>query len=202
MSPGIVVPGHRRLVVQQPLLHPQAAAVADEAAVGSDDPVTGDHYRERVLVVRHAHGPARLRIADPGRDRAVALGLRKTDVLKRPPDFQLEVGPFRRERQIELGQLSGEVRLELFETLLKCRVGRPGSRSGVLSRERAREVQLAKAPLVGDEKYLADRRLETGPVDASPASVIPGSPACSVLGLMRLCPFWPPSGGRSCRVRA
>jgi len=41
---------HRRLVLQQPFLHPKSAAVPDEAAVGANDAMAREHYRQRVLL--------------------------------------------------------------------------------------------------------------------------------------------------------
>ena len=55
------------LMLEQPSLAVEAAAVAAQAAVGADDAVAGDDDRDRVLAVGPADGPARARLTDaPG----------------------------------------------------------------------------------------------------------------------------------------
>src|SRR4029453_3059353 len=54
------------------LLQVQSTAKADEAAIGADDTMTGNHDRDRVLTVGRAHGANGRRPADPGPPLAVA----------------------------------------------------------------------------------------------------------------------------------
>ena len=52
--------------VEQVLLRRQAAAVADEGAVGADDAVAGHDDADRVAAVGQAHGAGGVGLADPG----------------------------------------------------------------------------------------------------------------------------------------
>ena len=99
----------RRLVLQQPLFTRQAAAEADQATVGADDPVAGHDDGDRVAVVGHADGPRRVGLADAAGQLAVADRLAVGDLRQRVPHPPLELAAGRRQRQREGLALAGEV---------------------------------------------------------------------------------------------
>ena len=52
------------LVIEQPLLPPQSAAVTAKCAIGADDAMTRDDDANHVRAVRAANSPARIYIAE------------------------------------------------------------------------------------------------------------------------------------------
>src|SRR5690606_23864419 len=104
-SPG----GDGALVLEQPPLARQAAAVADEGAVGADDAVAGDDDGEVVHAVRAGHGPhGGGGVEQPGLLAIAARGA-IGDRAENLPDAPLERAAARGRRHGELLQLPGEV---------------------------------------------------------------------------------------------
>src|SRR4029079_5859174 len=87
--------------LQQALLAPQAAAVADRRAVLADDAVAGDPDRDAVHAVGAADGAYRLGGVDGVRDVGVGAHLAVRDRQQRLPDPLLErrSGSMERERE-------------------------------------------------------------------------------------------------------
>ena len=69
-----------RLVVEQPLLQGQPAAVAGEASIGAYDPVAGKDERDGVPAVGKADRPTGLRVTDSLCQPTVARSLAVADV--------------------------------------------------------------------------------------------------------------------------
>ena len=70
-------------------------------------------------------------MADARRELAVGLGLAVRDLAQRLPDAQLELRPRRRERQVELAPVAGEVLAQLLAQLAeRGGVALPGARDG------------------------------------------------------------------------
>ena len=92
----------------------KATAEAGQRTVRTDHTVTWENQRYRVLTVRGANRTSRAGAeAEPARLFAVADGLAVGDRREGEPAAALEVGAVEVEQQVELGQLAGEVRLEL-----------------------------------------------------------------------------------------
>src|SRR2546422_11640592 len=92
----------RALSREQSLLALDAPAIAAERAVGSDDPVTGDHQRRRVGRAGARHGPRGARPADRPGDLRVRAGAAVRDLAERFPHALLERGRADVEGQVEL----------------------------------------------------------------------------------------------------
>src|SRR2546422_201109 len=82
----------RALSREQSLLALDAPAIAAERAVGSDDPVTGDHQRRRVGRAGARHGPRGARPADRPGDLRVRAGAAVRDLAERFTHALLERG--------------------------------------------------------------------------------------------------------------
>src|SRR5690349_21493231 len=103
-----------RLVLEQPALARQAAAVAGQRAVRADHAMARHDDADRVAAVRQADGARTVRAADALGQLAVALGRAIRNVEQRAPHALLEFGADRVERDREAAQLAGEVRAQLF----------------------------------------------------------------------------------------
>src|SRR4051794_10997128 len=101
------------LVLEEPLLAAQPAGVSRECPPRTDDPVAGDDDTDGVPGVCVADGAAGARATDATGQFAVADLLAEAQRPERGPDGLLEVGPARRDRQVESRAFSGEVRLQL-----------------------------------------------------------------------------------------
>src|SRR3954469_18830272 len=105
------------LVLQEPLLAAQPAAVARERTPRADDTVTGDDDPDGIPGVREAHRAAGTRAPDATSQFPVADPLAEAQRPERRPDDLLKVGPLERDRQIEQPELSLEVRQQLTHNL-------------------------------------------------------------------------------------
>src|SRR3954447_21950770 len=110
--------GHgARLVLQEPLLAAQAAAVSPERAPRADDAVTGDDEPDGIPAVRVAHRTTGARAPDATGELAIADPLAEAQGPEGRQDALLEFGPREGQRQIELGALSLEIRQQLLHAL-------------------------------------------------------------------------------------
>ena len=127
-----------RLELEQRALRREAAGVAGQRAVGADHPVAGDDDRQRVAAGRGADGAGPVGAPQRPGDRPVALRLAVGDRGDLLPDRPLEAAAAaRRQRQLELAPLAGEVLLELgrglgegrlvIDPIVALRRWRPGS---------------------------------------------------------------------------
>src|SRR3954466_7891390 len=80
------------LVGEQPALALDAAAVADQLAVGANHPVAGDHDADRVRAIGQADRAHRRWAADRARDVTVGSAFSARDPAQRAPDRALERG--------------------------------------------------------------------------------------------------------------
>src|SRR5437764_9061334 len=107
VAPGAGLPSsaewqQRALVLEQESLQVEAAAEARERAVGADHAVARQDERERVLAVRRADRPRRVRAeAEPPRLLPVAHGLPVRDRREREPALALELRAVEVEGQVE-----------------------------------------------------------------------------------------------------
>src|SRR5690606_27421048 len=100
--------------VEEVALAVEAAAVAGEVARGADDAVTGHDHADRVAAVGETYGAGGGRLAQRCGDLPVGGRLSVGDLLEQRPHPLLEGRPVEDQRQIEFGQLPGEVGGELF----------------------------------------------------------------------------------------
>src|SRR6266404_7238844 len=112
------------LMREQPLLALQAAAVAGQRAVRTDDPMARNQDGNGIAAVREPHRPRCIRIADALRQLTVAPGCPVRNFSERTPYALLELGSLQVQRQIEVAAGSREVFLELPRRLRQ----RPGIR--------------------------------------------------------------------------
>ena len=107
-------------MLEEEALQRQPAAEAGQRAVGADHAVARKHDRQRILAVRRSHRPRGIGAEpDPARLLAVAHGLPIRDRRERKPAVPLELGAAEVERDVERGQLAGEVRIELRSRLVE-----------------------------------------------------------------------------------
>src|SRR5580658_2149284 len=97
----------------------QAAAEAGQIAVAANDAMARDNNRNRIRTVRKSHRAGRRRIADSLRQLPVADGFSVRNFLQVAPDQKLKVGAVESERQIEVFELSVEIRIELANHFLE-----------------------------------------------------------------------------------
>jgi len=140
------------LVLEQKALHVQPAAEAGEGPVCADHAMARQHDRQRVLAVR---GPDRARRVgtepEPSSLLAVAHGLSIGDGRERKPAPPLEVGAVQLEREVELREPAGEVRVELPHCLVE------GGAALARVEPRGRPADLREAGLGTDQAEPADR---------------------------------------------
>src|SRR5262245_37935216 len=96
-----------------------AAAVAGEAAVGTDHTMTRDNDRDAVVAVGSPHGARRRRAADAERDRLIGRGRAVGNREQGAPDARLERRSVEHERNGELLTRAGEILLELAPSLIE-----------------------------------------------------------------------------------
>src|ERR1700682_4417148 len=100
------------LKVKQLAFDVKTAAVAAQRSARCNHPVAGDDDSDRIPVVRHAHGPVRVRMANALSNVAVAAGLAVWDFEQRMPARELELGSAKIEWEGELASLAREVLVE------------------------------------------------------------------------------------------
>src|SRR3954453_20654704 len=99
--------GHdARLVLQEPLLATQPAAVTPERAPRADDAVAGDDEPDRIPAVRVAHRAAGARAPHAAGELPIAHLPAEPQRPERRPDDLLKFGPPERHRQVEVRALS------------------------------------------------------------------------------------------------
>ena len=149
------------LVVEQPGLAGKSAAVAGELAVAADDAVARDDDRDRVPAVGVADSARRPGSIDPAGQLAVADRLAEGDAAQLRPHATLELRARGCERQVEVGQVPGEVAVEL-----PLRLGQHGGVAGVLGSERVigevRGVEQRQRAAPSAQQQLSDRRRSDG----------------------------------------
>src|SRR3954470_10261738 len=106
------------LVVEQPLLAPQLAAVADQRAVGADDAVARHEDRDLIGAIGPGDGADGRRAADAIGDLAVAARLAARDLAQRRPHLRRK----RRAALDDAGAESGASAGEVFGQLARQRV--------------------------------------------------------------------------------
>jgi hypothetical protein len=104
-------------MIEQPFFAPQAAAVADEVAFGTDDAMAGDDDHDIVLSVGGSRGADGLGIAEAAGELEIAEGLSKGDGSKFSPDALLEGGTFLADRKIKDAALALKILDQLFDAL-------------------------------------------------------------------------------------
>jgi hypothetical protein len=88
----------------------EPATVTGERSVCANDPMTGDHDRDRIGPVREAHGARSGRATDAARKRGVVGRLSERDAPEHTLDLTLKSRPMGRRRQ---RVYSGEIALEI-----------------------------------------------------------------------------------------
>jgi hypothetical protein len=106
-----------RLVIEQPLFTPEAAAVADEVAFGADDAVAGNDDDDIVLAVRGGRGADGLGIAEAAGEFEIAERFPEGDGGEFGPNALLEGGTFLADGEVEDAALSLEILDQLFDAL-------------------------------------------------------------------------------------
>src|SRR5262249_55453475 len=104
-------------------LEPALTAIAAKPGL-CQHAVARDHDRDRVFADRPPDRARRR--ADRVGDLAIGPGLAVRDFLHRRPNLGLERRPLRRQRQLEIGSLAGEIFLELARSLGEDRAAIPG----------------------------------------------------------------------------
>ena len=89
------------LVLQEPFLPPEPAAIAYKSSIAPNDPMAGDDERNGVFSIGCAYGTHCEGVADPTGDVLVGCGLSVGDLQELPPDSLLEVRSLIRNRQIK-----------------------------------------------------------------------------------------------------
>ena len=119
LSGGVLLSRELPLVIEQPFLAPETAAVTAEGAVGADDAMTRDDDRESMFVP-FARPTAR---RAPGIPRRSAIKMEKR-VSRRPglergtlTSPHLEIGSDRRKRDVEFQTLAREITSELGQRI-------------------------------------------------------------------------------------
>ena len=106
--------------IEQETLRRQPAAVTGQTAVRTDDAMARHDDRERVLRIRGADRARCGRIADAARNLAIRRSRAIWNAAQLEPDLLLELRTLWRQRQIERGQLAGEIRFQLRSRLVQC----------------------------------------------------------------------------------
>src|SRR5262249_44143519 len=100
-------------VVEQPFLAFEAPAVAGERPVGADHAMTGNNDRNRVPPVGKADGARSRRLPDAARQLAVRDRFTEGNLAQLLPHFFLKCRSVRSKRDVEVPQITGEVRRQL-----------------------------------------------------------------------------------------
>ena len=118
----------------------EPAAVSGERAGCADHTVARHDDGDQVAAVCQTDGAGRTWTAELFGNLAVATDLAVRDRCQRLPDFELERRADRMQRKVELGEITGEIRVELTLHL--------GERCGVLDpfRVEARPVPASRCP--------------------------------------------------------
>ncbi len=149
---------HARLVIQQPFLERQSAAVADQRPTRADHPVAGDDDGDRVAAIGGADGPRGTRPADPPGLLRIADGRAEGDGQERVPGKSLEGCAGHAERQVERRSLAGEVCAQLLDRARNGALSRrqPAPASGAGAAVPERQVEAGQGLAVGGQHELAD----------------------------------------------
>src|SRR5690242_2127057 len=156
---------------EQPALALDAAAIAGQCPVRSDDAVAGDDDADGVVPIGVAYGADRCGASDPLGERAIGDGLAAGDLAQRPPHAFLERrAPGRYRQGIDGVQLAGEISADRPAEA----GGIPGPGQGeavgpVLHPERSLQAIVLIGPfhrpetpgVIGDDGELAEWRRET-----------------------------------------
>jgi len=111
------------LVLEQPLLAPQAATVASQGAVRADDAMAGHDDAQTIVAVGAADRAYCGRVSDRSRDLGVRASRSRRNRLESAPYFALKSRAEDLDRRLEAQIASGEIRLELALDLRQVRVG-------------------------------------------------------------------------------
>ncbi len=169
-------------VVEQPALARKAAAITGQRTVAADDAMTRHDNGDRVGAVREADGARRGRLAESGRERAVARGGSGGDLPQSGPDGILE----RRAGGTGRKRVDGsEVAVEISASA----EDRPdGSRASARAPKRRAKAGRQRSGLspnssmrsrpcgIGDEKKFADGRSGRGRATGASGKLGIGSP--------------------------
>ena len=139
---------------EQELFARQTAGVTGQLAARTDDPMTGNDDRNRIVMVGTAYGPRSLRITCPTSDFAVSHGLSVRNFREDLPNFLPIRGSLRFKRQIERGASSGEIFIQLFRRPLEQEGRMPDGMPGELFFEE----NVGDGPTVLDDSDRSDRR--------------------------------------------
>src|SRR5260370_38605756 len=101
------------LMCEQPLFARQAAAVAGQRSVRTDDPMARHQGGNGIAAVREPHRPRSILVADALCEFAVAPGFPIWNLRELAPNAQLKWGALHAQRQIEFTALPREVFLQL-----------------------------------------------------------------------------------------
>ena len=101
------------LVIEQPFLAPQTAAVPAERAIRSNHPMARDDDANHVRAIRATNCATRIFIAQALCHPRIRTRFANWDRLQDFPSAQLEGGPDRSQRNFELQLLAGEIVPEL-----------------------------------------------------------------------------------------
>ncbi len=112
-----------RFVSQESFFNRQAAAVADQFPVTSDDAVAGHDNREGVLSVRGPDCACGAGASDSLSDLSVGYRVSVRYIPEGLPDLELKLGTFRVEADLERLSFSGKVLIQLLDRLAKRQFG-------------------------------------------------------------------------------
>ena len=156
---------------EQPALARDAAAIARQCPVRSDDAMAGDDDADGIVAIRVAHRTDGGGPPDPLRQRPIGDGLSAGDLAQRPPDAFLEGRAPRRHGQgIDRVELAGEIGPECCAESGGILGAPQGEAIGaVLQAQRALHPVVLIGPfhraqppgVIGDDGQLPQRRLET-----------------------------------------
>src|SRR6478752_6968755 len=156
---GSAALGDAPLVLEQPLLALEPAAVARERAAFADHAVTGHDNADRILAVGESHRTRGLGVANAARQLAIALGNPERDLGQRFPHRVLKRTALAGDLDLEALQLAGEVSLQLRAHVSK----RPVVLLATAGRRWLMSVRLhveaGQRSLVTEQEQRADRRL-------------------------------------------
>ena len=108
---------------QEPFLQRQPAAISHQLAARSDDPMTGNHNRDRIGPVCRSYRPDRFRGSDRAGYLCITPYVTIRNGLELRPDALLKIGSLQVQRKIELTQIAVEIVAQLLTGRDQCRVG-------------------------------------------------------------------------------
>ena len=113
---------HFPLVIEQPLLTRQSAAVAGKRSVGADHAMAGDDDAAKIIAIRARNGADRSRLSDTPGDVSVGTRFTGGNLQQLIPNAPLKFGAAWRERQRKNFPLAIEIFIDFVCRLIEHRM--------------------------------------------------------------------------------